>query len=44
MRALAAGAPLNPANHVGAAAHYNPTWTQSGIVGRLFRAGANFKF
>jgi iron complex outermembrane receptor protein len=37
-------APLNPANYAGAAANYNPTWTQSGIVGRFFRAGANFKF
>jgi iron complex outermembrane receptor protein len=36
--------PLNPANYAGAAANYNPTWTQSGIVGRFFRAGANFKF
>ncbi len=39
-----ASAPLNPANYAGAAANYNPTWTQSGIVGRYFRAGANFKF
>jgi len=39
-----ASAPLNPANYAGAAANYNPTWTQSGIVGRFFRAGANFKF
>ncbi len=37
-----ASAPLNPANY--AAVNYNPTWTQSGIVGRFFRAGANFKF
>ena len=39
-----ASAPLNPANYAGAAANYNPTWTQTGIVGRFFRAGANFKF
>ena len=39
-----ASAPLNPANYAGAAANYNPTWTQTGIVGRYFRAGANFKF
>jgi len=37
-----ASAPLNPANYAGN--NYNPTWTQSGIVGRFFRAGANFKF
>ena len=37
-----ASAPLNPANY--AAVNYNPTWTQTGIVGRFFRAGANFKF
>ena len=37
-----ASAPLNPANY--AAVNYNPTWTQSGIIGRYFRAGANFKF
>jgi iron complex outermembrane receptor protein len=41
---LDASAPLNPANYAGAAANYNPTWTQTGIVGRYFRAGANFKF
>jgi len=41
---LDASAPLNPANYAGAAANYNPTWTQTGIVGRFFRAGANFKF
>jgi iron complex outermembrane receptor protein len=34
--------PLNPANY--AAVNYNPTWSQAGIVGRYFRAGANFKF
>ena len=37
-----ASAPLNPANY--AAVNYNPTWTQSGIIGRFFRAGANVKF
>ena len=37
-----AHAPLNPANY--AAVNYNPTWTQGGIIGRYFRAGANFKF
>ncbi len=39
---LDAEAPLNPANY--AATNYNPTWSQAGIVGRFFRAGANFKF
>ena len=39
---LDAEAPLNPANY--AAVNYNPTWSQQGIVGRFFRAGANFKF
>ncbi|MEP9359351.1 TonB-dependent receptor [Sphingomonas sp. KR3-1] len=37
-----ASAPLNPANYAGI--NYNPTYTQPGIVGRFFRAGANFKF
>jgi iron complex outermembrane receptor protein len=39
---LDASAPLNPANY--AATNYNPTWTQTGVIGRYFRAGANFKF
>ena len=39
---LDAKAPLNPPNY--AAANYNPTYTQSGAVGRFFRVGANFKF
>ena len=39
---LDAAPPLNPANY--AATNYNPTWSQNGIVGRFFRAGANFKF
>ncbi|WP_242097149.1 TonB-dependent receptor [Sphingomonas sp. CROZ-RG-20F-R02-07] len=39
---LDAHPPLNPANY--AAVNYNPTWSQGGIVGRYFRAGANFKF
>ena len=42
INALDARAPLNPDNY--AATNYNPTWSQSGIVGRFFRAGANFKF
>ncbi len=35
-------APLNLPNYAGAA--YNPTWSQSGAVGRSFRAGARFRF
>lgn len=35
-------APINPANY--AALNYNPTYTQSGVVGRFFRAGAKIKF
>lgn len=35
-------APLAPASYSGA--NYLPTWHMAGIVGRSFRAGANFKF
>jgi iron complex outermembrane receptor protein len=34
--------PLNPANY--AALNYNPTFAQSGAVGRFFRVGAKVKF
>lgn len=37
-----AKAPLNAGNY--AATNYNPTYTQIGAVGRLFRIGANFDF
>lgn len=37
-----ASAPLNAGNY--AATNYNPTYTQAGAVGRLFRAGVNIKF
>ncbi len=36
-----AKAPLNAGNYAGN--NYNPTYTQSGAVGRLFRMGARFK-
>lgn len=35
-------APLNLPNYAGSA--YNPTWSQAGVVGRSFRAGARFRF
>jgi iron complex outermembrane recepter protein len=38
---LDAKAPLNAGNYAGN--NYNPTYTQSGAVGRLFRMGARFK-
>ena len=34
--------PFNPANY--AANNYNPTYAQSGIVGRYFRVGAKYSF
>ncbi len=37
-----ASAPINPPNYAGV--NYNPTWSQQGIIGRFFRAGASFKF
>ena len=37
-------APLDPADYAGAGANYNPTYDQSGIVGRFFRAGLHFKY
>ena len=36
--------PINPANYAGGGANYNPTYTQSGIVGRFFRIGVHAKF
>ena len=36
--------PINPANYAGGGANYNPTYTQSGIVGRFFRVGVHAKF
>ncbi len=37
-----AKAPFNLPNYAGN--NYNPTWSQSGVVGRAFRAGARFRF
>lgn len=37
-------APLNPAAYAGPPANYNPTYTQVGIVGRVFRFGLRAKF
>lgn len=37
-----AAAPLNISNY--ASINYNPTWSQSGAIGRSFRAGARFRF
>lgn len=37
-----AKAPLNAGNYAGV--NYNPTWSQQGVIGRYFRAGATFKF
>jgi iron complex outermembrane receptor protein len=37
-------APLNPAAYAGPPANYNPTYTQVGIVGRVFRFGLHAKF
>lgn len=42
LNVLDAHAPLNAGNYAGT--NYNPTYTQSGVIGRAFRAGANFKF
>jgi iron complex outermembrane receptor protein len=42
INAFDAKAPLNAANYAGV--NYNPTYHQAGLVGRYFRAGANFKF
>ena len=39
-----ARAPIEPANYAGPQANYNPTWHQTGAIGRSFRLGANFKF
>ena len=37
-------APIEPGNYAGAAANYNPTWHQTGAIGRAWRIGANFSF
>ncbi len=34
--------PINPANYAGQ--NYNPAYHQAGIVGRMFRVGASYKF
>lgn len=39
---LDAHAPFDPNTYGGN--NYNPAWTSAGVVGRLFRAGATFKF
>ena len=36
--------PLDPADYAGAGANYNPTWAQSGIVGRFWNVGVKLKF
>ena len=35
-------APIAPASYSGV--NYLPTWHLDGVIGRAFRAGANFKF
>ena len=35
--------PFDPANYAGAAANYNPTWSQAGVVGRFFNLGVKLK-
>jgi iron complex outermembrane receptor protein len=42
INAFDAEAPINPANY--AATNYNPTYSQGGAVGRMFRVGANIRF
>jgi iron complex outermembrane receptor protein len=39
---LDAKAPFDPNTYGGN--NYNPAWTSAGVIGRLFRAGATFKF
>jgi iron complex outermembrane receptor protein len=34
--------PIDPADYAGI--NYNPTYAQSGIVGRFFKLGAAYKF
>jgi iron complex outermembrane receptor protein len=42
LNAFDAKAPFNPANYAGL--NYNPTWSQQGVLGRSFRAGARVTF
>ncbi|WP_266170354.1 TonB-dependent receptor domain-containing protein [Dyella subtropica] len=35
--------PLDQADYAGAGANYNPTWAQSGLVGRFYNLGVKFK-
>ena len=35
--------PLDPADYAGAGANYNPTYAQSGLVGRFYNLGVKFK-
>jgi iron complex outermembrane recepter protein len=39
-----ARAPIEPAAYNGPGANYQPTWAQTGAIGRAFRIGANFSF
>jgi iron complex outermembrane receptor protein len=42
VNALNAKAPFDPNTYGGN--NYNPAWSSAGVIGRLFRAGATFKF
>lgn len=42
LNVLDAKAPFDPNTYGGN--NYNPAWSQSGVIGRAFRAGATFKF
>jgi iron complex outermembrane receptor protein len=35
--------PLDPADYAGAGANYNPTWAQSGLIGRFYNVGVKVK-
>ena len=39
---LDAQAPFDPNTYGGN--NYNPAWSSAGVIGRMFRAGATFKF
>lgn len=36
--------PFDPANYAGGGSNYNPTWSQSNMVGRFFNLGVKVKF
>lgn len=44
MNAFNRAAPLDPADYAGAGANYNPTYAQSGLVGRFYNLGVKVKF